>query len=139
MSDLEITIFNQKLKLSYQENEKDRLIEAVDVLNKSWNKFSNIQGKVSSQKIITLISLELQDSIREYKDELHSHKKNIDLLKKKIEEKNKLFKTTNEKFNTVKLEIENKDKEILKMKNALDEIHQELLHIKKNIFDLNNK
>ena len=137
MSDLEITIFNQKLKLSYQENEKDRLINAVDVLNKSWNKFSNIQGKVSSQKIITLISLELQDSIREYKDELYSYKQNIDLLKKEIEEKSQLLKTTNEKLNTVKLETENKDREILKMKNALDEIHQELLQIKNNIFHLN--
>jgi len=137
MSDLEITIFNQKLKLSYQENEKDRLINAVDVLNKSWNKFSSIQGKVSSQKIITLISLELQDSIREYKDELYSYKQNIDLLKKEIEEKSQLLKTTNEKLNTVKLETENKDREILKMKNALDEIHQELLQIKNNIFHLN--
>ncbi len=137
MSDLEITIFNQKLKLSYQENEKDRLINAVDVLNKSWNKFSSIQGKVSSQKIITLISLELQDSIREYKDELYSYKQNIDLLKKEIEEKSQLLKTTNEKLNTVKLETENKDREILKMKKALDEIHQELLQIKNNIFHLN--
>ena len=40
MPDLEITVFNQSLKLSYQENEKERLINAIDVLNQSWNKFS---------------------------------------------------------------------------------------------------
>ena len=47
MPDLEVTIFNQNLKLSYQEDEKERLINAIGVLNESWNKFSNLHGKVS--------------------------------------------------------------------------------------------
>lgn len=133
MLDLEITIFNQKLKLSYQENEKDKLIKAVDALNKSWKKFSNLQGKVSDQKITTLISLELQDSIADYKNEIDIHKQKIDLLKKEIEEKNKVIQITKEKFNKLKLEIEAKDGEILKIESLLDEIHDGLLQIKNNI------
>ena len=39
MPDLNVTIFNQNLKLSYQENEKEKLINAIEILNKSWNKF----------------------------------------------------------------------------------------------------
>ncbi len=88
MPDLEVNVFNQKLKLSYQENEKERLINAIEILNKSWNKFANLHGKVSDLKIITLISLELQDSIGDYKDKLNLNQDNVDLLKKKIEEKN---------------------------------------------------
>ncbi len=83
MPDLDVTIFNQNLKLSYQENEKERLIKAIEILNKSWNKLSNLQGKVSDLKIITLISLELQDSISDYKDKLNLNQDNVDLLKKK--------------------------------------------------------
>ena len=75
MPDLEVTVFNQKLKLSYLENEKERLINAIDILNESWKKFSNLQGKVSDLKIITLISLELQDSIEDYEDKIKFQKK----------------------------------------------------------------
>ena len=133
MSDLEVTIFNQKLKLSYQEDEKDKLIKAVDVLNKNWNKFSNLHGKVSDQKITTLISLELQDSIEDYKYEIDKYKQKIDLLKNEIKEKNKVIQITKEKFNKLKLEIEVKDSEILKIESLLDEIHDGLLQIKNNI------
>ena len=88
MPDLEVTIFNQKLKLSYQENEKQRLMHAVETLNKSWNKFSNLHGKVSDQKIITLISLELQDSIgniQALENKIKQSQHNIKSLKKEIQ------------------------------------------------------
>ena len=133
MPDLEITVFNQSLKLSYQENEKERLINAIDVLNQSWNKFSHLQGKVSDQKIITLISLELQDSIRDYEDKLKLQIKNIDLVKQEIIEKSNDLQNTIEKINQLKLEIEIKDKEILKTESVLEEINHELSQIKNNI------
>ena len=118
MPNLEVTIFNQKLKLSYQENEKQRLISAVEILNKNWDKFSNLHGKVSDLKIITLISLELQDSIGDMKvlnGKLNQFEKTVELLKKEIETKNK--------------ELE----EISKTEKTLDQLHKELLQIKKNI------
>ena len=130
MPDLELTIFNQSLKLSYQENEKERLINAVDVLNQSWNKFSNLHGKVSDQKIITLISLELQDSIRDYENKLKLHIKNIDLLKQEIKEKSNDLQNTIEKINQLNLQIEDKEKEILKTESVLGEINHELSQIK---------
>ncbi len=63
MPELEVIIFNQKLKISYQEDEKIKLLNAVEKLNNHWNKFSHLHGKVSDLKIITLLSLELQDLI----------------------------------------------------------------------------
>ena len=139
MPDLEVTVFNQKLKLSYLENEKERLINAINILNESWEKFSNLHGKVSDLKIITLISLELQDSIGDYEDKIKLQKKNIDLLKQEIEEKSKDFQTTIEQVNKLKHEIKIKEKEISKTESVLDEINHELSQIKNNILSHNDQ
>ena len=139
MPDLELTIFNQNLKLSYQEDEKERLIRAIGVLNESWNKFSKLHGKVSDAKIITLISLELQDSIGDYEYKQKLFKNNIDSLKKEIEEKSRDLQNTIEKVNKFKLEIYIKEKEISKTENVLDEINHELLQIKTKILAHNDE
>ena len=133
MPDLEVTVFNQKLKLSYLEKEKERLTNAINILNESWKKFTNLHGKVSDLKIITLISLELQDSIVDNEDKIKIQKKNIDLLKQEIEEKNNELQNTIEQVNKLKLEIEIKENEILKTESILDEINHELSQIKNNI------
>ena len=139
MPDLEVTVFNQKLKLSYLEDEKKRLTNAINILNESWKKFSNLHGKVSDLKIITLISLELQDSIKDYEDKLKLQKKNTDLLKQEIEEKSNNLQNTIEKNNQLSLEIEIRDKEILKTESVLNEINHELSQIKNNILTHNDE
>ena len=139
MPDFEVTVFNQNLKLSYEENEKERLISAISLLNESWKKFSNLHGKVSDLKIIALISLELQDSIGDYEDKIKLQKKNIDLLKQEIEEKNKVLQNTIEQINKSKLEIEIKEKEVLEIESVLDEIYNDLSQIKKNILTHNDE
>ena len=139
MPDLEVTVFNQTLKLSYLEDEKDRLTNAINILNESWKKFSNLHGKVSDLKIITLISLQLQDSIEDNDDKIKLQKKNIDLLKQEIEEKSKVLQNTIEQINKSKLEIEIKEKEVLKTESVLDEIYNDLSEIKKNILTHNDE
>jgi len=139
MPDLEVTVFNQKLKLSYLENEKERLVNAINILNESWKKFSNLHGKVSDLKIITLISLEIQDSIGDYEDKIKLQKKNIDLFKKEIEEKSKSLQNTIEQVNRLKLEIGTKEREISKTESILDEINYELSQIKNNILAHNDE
>jgi len=138
MPDLEVTVFNQKLKLSYLEDEKERLTNAINILNESWKKFSNLHGKVSDLKIITLISLELQDSIGDYEDKIKLQKKNIDLLKQEIEEKSMHLQNSIEKVNKFKLEIEIREKEISKTESVLDEINHELSQIKNNFLAHND-
>ena len=139
MPDLEVIVFNQKLKLSYQEDEKERLTNAINTLNESWKKFSNLHGKVSDLKIITIISLELQDSIEDYEDKIKFQKKNIDLLKQEIEEQNNDLQNTTAQVNKLKLEIETKEKEISNIESVLDEINRELSQIKNNILDHNDE
>ena len=136
MSEIEITIFNQKLKLSYQDNEKQRLINAVETLNNSWSKFSHLYGKVTDLKIITLISLELQDSL----DGMHALKDNeaqlvnkIELLQKEIKSKNAQLEEGLEKIKKYETDLSEKKHEISIVENILDELNIEVSNIKNNI------
>ena len=133
MPNLEIMIFNQKLKLSYRDNEKHRLIKAVEILNKRWDKLSNLHGKVSDLKIVTLISLELQDLI-ENSETLKLKNKNSDenmqILKKELE---KCIETKKK----LALDIKQKNNEISNIEAVLDDINDELLEIKNNLLKPN--
>ena len=139
MPDLEVTVFNQKLKLSYLEDEKDRLTNAINILNESWKKFSNLHGKVSDLKIITLISLELQDSIEDYENQIKLQKKSINLLKQEVQEKNNNLQNTIAQVNKLKLDIEIKETEISRTESVLDEINHDLSQIKNNILAHNDE
>jgi hypothetical protein len=140
MPEIEVIIFNQKLKLSYQDDEKQRLINAVETLNKNWNKFSDLHGKVSDLKIITLISLELQDAIENMhtlKDkEIQSFNK-IKLLQKEITSKNFQLEENLEKVKKYENDLIKKQIEISKVEIILDELNTEVSNIKNNI--LKNK
>ena len=140
MPNLELTIFNQKLKLSYQENEKDRIIKAVETLNNKWNKLSHLQGKVSDLKIATLISLELQDFIGDtqaLKDKLNTKQIDNELLKKKIELTKKDSEESINIIKKIKSELNNKTDELSKLEIFLEEFHSELIQIKNNILKKN--
>tara|TARA_B100001540_G_C15586711_1_gene542066 strand:+ start:162 stop:578 length:417 start_codon:yes stop_codon:yes gene_type:complete len=136
MADIEVSVFNQKLKLSYREEEKQRILNAVEVLNNNWNKFSHLHGKVSDLKIATLISLELQDSIENIKmqeDKMKAMQTDNELLKKQINFKEKESDEINKILKKLELELNTKNKESSKFENILDELLSELLEIKNNI------
>ena len=136
MPDIEVNVFKQKLKLSYREEEKQRILKAVEVLNNNWNKFSHLHGKVSDLKIATLISLELQDSIENInmlKDKIKVNEADNELLKKQIGFKKKEFEETNKTIKRLESELNTKNEEFSKFESILDELLSELLEIKNNI------
>ena len=136
MPDIEVNVFNQKLKLSYKEEEKQRILKAVEILNNNWNKFSNLHGKVSDLKIATLISLELQDSIEdtlELKDKIKAREVEIELLKKEIDFKNREYEEIKKNIKKLASELNNKSEELFRFENSLDELLDELLEIKEII------
>ena len=57
MPDLEVTVFNQKLKLSYLEKEKERLTNAINILNESWKKFTNLHGQMCLKLLLKRLDL----------------------------------------------------------------------------------
>ena len=136
MPDIEVNVFNQKLKLSYREEEKQRILKAVEILNSNWNKFSHLHGKVSDLKIATLISLELQDSIEDIntlKDKMKAKEDDYELLKKEIDFKIKESQEINKKLKKLNSELNTRNEEFAKFENILDELLSELLEIKNNI------
>ena len=142
MPDLEVSIFNQKLKLSYKEDEKQRLLKAVETLNNNWNKFSHLHGKVSDLKIATLISLELQDTIcdiQALKDKLNIKEVDNELLKKEIELTKKESAESINIIKKIKSELNNKTEELSKLEYVLEEFHSELMQIKINILKKTNE
>ena len=142
MPDLEVSIFNQKLKLSYKEDEKQRLLKAVETLNNNWNKFSHLHGKVSDLKIATLISLELQDSIggiQALKDRLNIKETDNELLKKEIKLTKKESEESINTIKEIKSELKNKTDELSKLEYVLEEFHNELTQIKNNILKKNHE
>tara|TARA_Y100001970_G_scaffold125704_1_gene155510 strand:+ start:4317 stop:4733 length:417 start_codon:yes stop_codon:yes gene_type:complete len=136
MADIEVYVFNQKLKLSYREEEKQRILNAVEVLNNNWKKFSHLHGKVSDLKIATLISLELQDSIENInmlEDKMKAMETYNELLKKQINFKKEEYEEINKIVKKLDSELKTKNKEFSKFEITLDELLSELLEIKNNI------
>ena len=136
MADIEVNVFNQKLKLSYREEEKQRILKAVEVLNNNWNKFSHLHGKVSDLKIATLISLELQDSIENINvidNKVKVLEADNKLLKKQISFKEKESEEINKTLKKLDSELNTKNKEFSNFENIVDELLDELLEIKNNI------
>ena len=136
MADIEVNVFNQKLKLSYREEEKQRILKAVEVLNNNWNKFSHLHGKVSDLKIATLISLELQDSIENINvidNKVKVLEADNELLKKQINLKEKESEEINKTLKKLDSELNTKNKEFSNFENIIDELLNELLEIKNNI------
>ncbi len=136
MADIEVNVFNQKLKLSYREEEKQRILKAVEVLNNNWNKFSHLHGKVSDLKIATLISLELQDSIENINvidNKVKVLEADNELLKKQINLKQKESEEINKTLKKLDSELNTKNKEYSNFENIVDELLDELLEIKNNI------
>tara|TARA_Y100001970_G_scaffold164586_1_gene201110 strand:- start:11313 stop:11690 length:378 start_codon:yes stop_codon:yes gene_type:complete len=125
MPSLEVMIFNNKVNLSYKENEKDRLIKAIEILNDNWRKYSNLHGKVSDIKIASLISLELQDSIND--------------LKKKIEYKKNNLPVQTNKEKQLETKIDKLKEELSLSEKHLEELNNELIKIKENLIKYKNE
>ena len=136
MPEIEVIVFDQKLKLSYQDDEKQRLINAVETLNKRWSKFADLLGKVSDKKIITLISIDMQDSIEDFQilknTEVQSANK-IELLQKEIISKNVQLEENLEKIKKYETDLNEKNYEISKVEMTLDELNIKISNIKNNI------
>ena len=68
-------IFNQSVDLNYQQGDKPKLLNIIENLNSHWTKYDYLKGKVSDNKILILLTMELQDAILELKNKT---KKNND-------------------------------------------------------------
>ena len=122
MPNIKFKILNKDINLSYESQEKEKLIESTTSINKKLEEYNNLIGKVSDHKILSILAIKLEAELLELKKENNHFLKKIK-NKEDINKENILNKETiyNLKKELRKQEIEN---EIL-IKN-IDKILTEL-------------
>ena len=114
---LETAIFGSKIEINYRKGEKEKLIDLIERFKKRLLEFKDIQGKVTDNKILFLAALKAEDYI-------------FDLNKKfQLQNKEKIV------YNNLSLELDNKIKEIINLKDEIFTLSKE----NKRLKNLNEK
>ena len=115
-------ILNKEISVNYEENEKEKLIEAVKSINSKLESYNFRNGKISDNKLLSFLAIKLQAELLE----LEQNKLNHNIVEKNFENVNKKNISLNDKI----YELTEKN-ELLKKENEL--INQELVSIKSQI------
>ena len=115
-------ILNKEISVNYEENEKEKLIEAVKSINSKLESYNVQKGKISDNKLLSFLAIKLQAELLE----LEQNKLNHNIVEKNFENANKKNISLNDKI----YELTEKN-ELLKKENEL--INQELVSIKSQI------
>ena len=121
-------ILNKEINVNYEENQKEKLIEAIKAINSKIENLSDLNGKISDSKLLSFLAIKLQaelfdliqnkeqdDSIeKKFKD---SNLENINLNNKlyKLREENNLLKKENNYINQELANIESQVREIMSL------------------------
>ena len=115
-------ILNKEISVNYEENEKEKLIEAVKSINSKLESYNVQNGKISDNKLLSFLAIKLQAELLE----LEKNKLNHNIVEKNFDNVNKKNISLNDKI----YELSEKNK-LLKKENEL--INQELVSIKSQI------
>ena len=115
-------ILNKEISVNYEENEKEKLIEAVKSINSKLESYNVQNGKISDNKLLSFLAIKLQAELLE----LEQNKLNLNIVEKNFENANKKNISLNDKI----YELTEKNI-LLKKENEL--INQELVSIKSQI------
>ena len=115
-------ILNKEISVNYEENEKEKLIEAVKSINSKLQSYNVQNGKISDNKLLSFLAIKLQAELLE----LEQNKLNHNIVEKNFENANKKNISLNDKI----YELTEKNV-LLKKENEL--INQELVSIKSQI------
>ena len=115
-------ILNKEISVNYEENEKEKLIEAVKSINSKLESYNVQNGKISDNKLLSFLAIKLQAELLE----LEQNKLNHNIVEKNFENANKKNISLNDKIYEL-----TKKNELLKKENEL--INQELVSIKSQI------
>ena len=125
---IETEIFGSKIEINYKKEEKEKLVILIDNFKNRLSEFSDLQGKVTDNKILFLAALKAEDSNYDLKEKL-----NFEIKEKQVS-----------LLNNSKLD--DKIKEIIILKDSIIELkkrNQNLEDINKRAFDeideINNK
>ncbi len=120
-------ILNKEIIVNYEENQKEKLLEAINEINFKLENYDNNNGKISDSKLLSFLAIKLQAELFD----LNKNQKKETILKKNIEDHKSENIALNDKI--FKLREQN---EILEKENKI--INQEIIKIKKQIDIITN-
>jgi len=132
MPNIKFKILNKDINLSYESQEKEKLIESTTSINKKLEEYNNLIGKVSDHKILSILAIKLEAELLELKKENNHFLKKIK-NKEDINKENILNKET---IYNLKKELRKQEEEneilIKNIDNILTELNLIINLIKQN-------
>ena len=132
MPNIKFKILNKDINLSYESQEKEKLIESTTSINKKLEEYNNLIGKVSDHKILSILAIKLEAELLELKKENNNFLKKI----KNKEDVNKENILNKETIYNLKKELRKQEEEneilIKHIDNILTELNLIINLIKQN-------
>ena len=132
MPNIKFKILNKDINLSYESQEKEKLIESTTSINKKLEEYNNLIGKVSDHKILSILAIKLEAELLELKKENNHFLKKIK-NKEDVNKENILIKET---IYNLKKELRKQEEEneilIKHIDNILTELNLIINLIKQN-------
>ena len=118
-----VFILNNEISLNYEPDQKNQLVEAIKSIKMKLSNYDNLNGKISDNKLLCLLSIKLQAEILEINNnkekENHLNKKNKSSDNKNLSLNNKLYQLQ-EQNKLLKQENELVNNELSKIQNQID-------------------
>ena len=132
MPNIKFKILNKDINLSYESQEKEKLIESTTSINKKLEEYNNLIGKVSDHKILSILAIKLEAELLELKKENNHFLKKI----KNKEDVNKENILNKETIYNLKKELRKQEEEneilVKNIDNILTELNLIINLIKQN-------
>ena len=127
-------ILNKEINVNYEENQKEKLVNAVSSINNKLNNLNDTSGKINDNKLLSFLAIKLQAEIHELnlknKNDTDLEKKLKEINNKNIHLNDKIIKLS-EKNNLLEEESTKLNSEIKIIQNQIDII----LKLLKNVYE----
>ena len=115
-------ILNKEISVNYEDDQKEKLVEAIKEINSKLEGYDNLNGKISDTKLLSFLAIKIQAELLE----INEIKNRENSLEKKIKDSSSENINLNDKL----YDLREKNK-LLKEEN--DSISQHLIQIQKQI------
>ncbi len=98
-------ILNKEISVNYDEDQKEKLEEAINAINAELKSYDNLNGKISDTKLLSFLAIKLKAELLDLKKNKISKKENISLNDQiyKLREKNELL---NKEHDLINIELD---------------------------------
>ena len=138
---LETKVLTSKIKINYQEGEKEKLINLIELFNLRLSEFKELKEKFSDNKIIFLVALKAEDQILDLNKKLESQKKTIKSsinIQENIDSKTREAVVLKDQISSLKEKNQALKEENETIINEINEINKKLIILIDKILNIND-